>query len=208
MHARRSTSERATPGSDTINNCIAGSNLFRSILMPLESSRAADRRAAFSRRTLLRGAGAAVALPFFESLGLGRLLADETPAGARLAQTASGAPLRTAFVYFPNGAIPAHWWPERTGADFNWTRTLKPLEAHKNQLQILGQVDHHTADGGPDGGGDHARGNGTWLTGVRLKKSATDIRAGISIDQVMAKEVGHLTRFPSLELACDSTPRR
>jgi Protein of unknown function (DUF1552) len=175
--------------------------------MPLESSRAADRRAAFSRRTLLRGAGAAVALPFFDSLGLGRLLADETPATARLAQTASGAPLRTAFVYFPNGAIPAHWWPERTGTDFNWTRTLKPLEAHKNQLQILGQVDHHTADGGPDGGGDHARGNGTWLTGVRLKKSATDIRAGISIDQVIAKDVGHLTRFPSLELACDSTPR-
>ena len=57
---------------------------------------------------------------------------------------------------------------------------------------------------GPDGAGDHARGNGTFLTGVRLKKSATDIRAGVSIDQVIARQVGHLTRFPSLELACDA----
>ncbi|MBO0699688.1 MAG: DUF1552 domain-containing protein, partial [Zavarzinella sp.] len=60
---------------------------------------------------------------------------------------------------------------------------------------------------GPDGGGDHARGGGTFLTGVRLKKSATDIRAGTSIDQVIAQEVGHLTRFPSLELSCDPGTR-
>src|SRR5262249_9523356 len=65
-------------------------------------------------------------------------------------------------------------------------------------------LNHRTAEGGPDGAGDHARGTGTFLTGVRLNKSATNIRAGVSIDQVIARRIGHLTRFPSLELACDS----
>ena len=175
--------------------------------MAEERSRAAARHRAFSRRSFLRGVGACVALPVFESLGVGKLLAAESQQAAGLAQTASGSPLRTAFVYFPNGAIPAQWWPDRAGTDFNWSRTLNPLRDYKSQIQILGQIDHHSADAGPDGGGDHARGNGTWLTGVRLNKSATDIRAGISIDQVLAQGVGHLTRFPSLELACDSTPR-
>ena len=68
----------------------------------------------------------------------------------------------------------------------------------------MGGLNHRTASGGPDGAGDHARGTGTFLTGVRLRKSATDIRAGVSIDQVIAQQVGHLTRFSSLELACDS----
>jgi hypothetical protein len=174
--------------------------------MPQELSRAAARRAALNRRTFLRGVGACVALPLFESLGMDRLLAD-APAAARLARTATGMPLRTAFVYFPNGAIPANWWPARVGTDFPWSRTLRPLESHKGQVQILGELDHKTAEPGPDGAGDHARGNGTFLTGVRLKKSATDIHAGVSIDQVLARAVGHLTRFPSIELSCDSSPR-
>jgi hypothetical protein len=174
--------------------------------MPQDLSRAAARRAELSRRTFLRGVGACVALPMFESLGAGKLLAD-APAAARLASTPTGAPLRAAFVYFPNGAIPAQWWPDRVGTDFNWSRTLKPLENHKQHLQILGELEHKTAEPGPDGAGDHARGNGTFLTGVRLRKSATDIRAGVSIDQVLAREVGHLTRFPSLELTCDPALR-
>ena len=123
---------------------------------------------------------------------------------ARLAATAAGAPLRSAFVYFPNGAIPASWWPSGEGTDFQFKQTLQPLEPLKGLVQVLGGLNHRTAEGGPDGAGDHARGNGTFLTGVRLKKSATDIRAGISIDQVIARRIGHLTRFPSLELACDS----
>jgi hypothetical protein len=172
-----------------------------------ELSRAAARRAALSRRTFLQGVGACVALPLFDSLGTSRLLAADAPAAARLASTATGTPLRTAFVYFPNGAIPANWWPAGVGTDFQLSRTLKPLENHKNHLQILGELDHKTAEPGPDGAGDHARGNGTFLTGVRLRKSATDIRAGVSIDQVLAREVGHLTRFPSLELTCDPSLR-
>src|SRR6266851_2875404 len=174
--------------------------------MPAEFSPAAARRAALSRRTFLRGVGACVALPLFESVGPTRLFAAE-PAAANLASTATAAPLRTAFVYFPNGAIPSAWWPTGEGTEFQWSRTLKPLEKHKGQLQILGELEHKTAEPGPDGAGDHARGNGTFLTGVRLKKSATDIRAGVSFDQVLAKECGHLTRFPSLELSCDAAPK-
>ena len=163
---------------------------------------AAQRHAGFSRRHFLRGLGACIALPAFESLSPMRLLAAGT--AAKLATTASGAPLRTAFLYFPNGAIPSTWWPEGDVADFKLSRTLQPLEASRAQIQILGGLDHLNAAAGPDGAGDHARANGTFLTGVRMKKSATDVRAGTSIDQVIAKQVGHLTRFPSLELTCDS----
>jgi hypothetical protein len=139
-----------------------------------------------------------------ESLRLGGLFAA-APA-AKLATSSTGAPLRAAFLFFPNGAIPSAWWPTGEGADFAWSRTLKPLLKHKNHVQILGGLGHKTAEPGPDGPGDHARGNSTFLTGVRLNKSATNIRAGVSIDQALAKAYGHLTRFSSLELTCDAGP--
>lgn len=163
---------------------------------------ARQRQASFSRRSFLRGLGACIALPAFESLLPVRLFAAGAP-GSPLATTATGAPLRTAFVYFPNGAIPAAWWPNGEGKDFTFNRTLQPLAQYQQHLQVLSGLDHLNATAGMDGGGDHARANGTFLTGVRLKKSATDIRAGISIDQVIAREVGNLTRMPSLELTCD-----
>jgi hypothetical protein len=160
--------------------------------------------AGLSRRRFLRGVGACVALPLFESLYPVQLLAGDKAIGGNLASTATGAPLRTAFIFFPNGAIPSAWWPTGEGTDFKFSRTLQPLERSKEFVQILGGLDHKTAEPGPDGAGDHARGNGTFLTGVRLNKSASNVRAGISIDQVIARQVGHLTRFPSLELTCDS----
>jgi hypothetical protein len=160
-----------------------------------------NRRSGLTRRHFLHGVGAAIALPAFESFGGAKLFAAEA---ATLATTATGAPLRTAFVFFPNGAIPDAWWPQGEGNDFQWSRTLQPLESLKEFVQVLGGLDHQNAEAGPDGAGDHARGGGTFLTGVRLKKSATNIRAGISIDQVLAREVGHLTRLPSLELTCDA----
>src|SRR5581483_5464168 len=135
------------------------------------------------------------------------LLAAGSAPGAALATSATGAPLRAVFIFFPNGAIPSAWFPTGEGADFKWSRTLQPLESSRKYVQILGGLDHKTAEPGRDGPGDHARGGGTFLTGVRLKKSATDIHAGVSIDQVIAREVGHLTRFPSLELSCDSLAR-
>ena len=158
----------------------------------------------WSRRQFLRGLGACIALPAFESFAPLKVFSSPSAAGAgKLAVTASGAPLRTAFLYFPNGAIPSAWWPTGEGKQFELGASLQPLADWKNQIQVLGGLDHKNAEAGPDGGGDHARANGTFLTGVRVKKSAADVRAGISIDQVFAREIGHLTRFPSLELTCD-----
>lgn len=164
---------------------------------------------AMDRRQFLRGVGACLALPTLASLLPSRgLAASARSAGPGLGVTASGAPLRTAFVYFPNGAIPAAWWPEVVaGGAPTFARTLAPLAALQHRVQVLGGLDHANANGGEDGGGDHARGNGVFLTGVRIKKSASDLRAGVSIDQAMAQEMGHLTRLPSLELSCEATRR-
>ena len=161
----------------------------------------------FNRRRLLCGLGAAIALPALASLYPTGARAPRPLSVGSLGMTPTGAPLRTAFVYFPNGAIPSAWWPQETGPKFQLSRTLQPLEPVKGMIQVLGGLDHQTADSGPngvDGNGEHARANGTFLTGVRLKKSATDIHAGISIDQMLANEIGPLTRFASLELGCDS----
>jgi len=165
---------------------------------------AAQRHAGFTRRHFLRGLGACIALPAFESLAPSSMFAGAAAPAGKLATTATGAPLRTAFLYFPNGAIPSAWWPTGDETRFELNRTLQPLDSVRQHLQVLGGMDHVNAAPGPDGAGDHARANGTFLTGVRVKKSATDIRAGVSIDQVMARQLGHLTRLPSLELTCDA----
>jgi hypothetical protein len=163
----------------------------------------AQRQANLSRRRFLKGVGALMALPAFESLmPVSSLFAS---AGGAPIAASSGAPLRMAFVYFPNGAHQANWWPTGEGKAFELAATMKPLEKVKNMIQVLGGLDHKEATPGPDGAGDHARASGTFLTGVRVKKTAgADIKAGASIDQVAARQIGHLTRFPSLELTCDS----
>jgi hypothetical protein len=159
------------------------------------------RSTAVTRRAFIRGAGALIALPAFATRGVSRAFAADVAAKT---STITGAPLRSAFVYFPNGAIPSAWRPEGDGKDFQFKKTLQPLEPLKNMVQVMRGLDHKTAEGGPDGAGDHARGGGTFLTGVRLNKSAVTVRAGVSIDQLIARKIGHLTRFPSLELACES----
>ena len=88
----------------------------------------AQRHVSFTRRNFLRGLGACLALPAFESLSPLKLFAGETAAAGKLATTATGAPLRTAFIFFPNGAIPSAWWPEQDGTDFKLSTTLGPLE--------------------------------------------------------------------------------
>ncbi len=171
---------------------------------PHDDRLAGRRRTDLSRRNFLQGVGVALALPAFESLVSPSLLgADVSPAGA-LATTPSGAPLRMAYVYVPNGVHQGHWWPKELGKDFGLTRTLQPLEKVKQHVQVLGGLDQLNANGGLDGAGDHARASGTFLTGVRVRKTAgADIHAGVSVDQVAAQRIGHLTRFPSLELTCD-----
>jgi hypothetical protein len=160
-----------------------------------------ERRISFSRRNFLRGLGACIALPAFESLA---------PVSAIAGRAASGKvgapPVRMAVVYVPNGTIPSSWWPDgEAGGDFALSPTLQPLESVRRQIQVISGLDDVSADPGADGGGDHARAGGTFLTGVRIRKTAgSNISAGTSIDQVIARQIGHLTRLPSLELTCDA----
>lgn len=158
---------------------------------------------ALNRRRFLRNLGVCLAVPALEAFPRRVFAAD---AATRLAATtATGVPLRTAFLYFPNGAIPSAWWPTGSGAEFELNRTMEPLAKVKQHLHVLGGLNCLSANSGPDGGGDHARANGTFLTGVRIKKTnGADFRAGVSIDQVMAQQIGLLTPFRSLELSCDT----
>ncbi len=155
-----------------------------------------------NRRRFLRGMGACLALPSLEAFLPRALAASAAP--ARFATTASGAPLRMAFLYFPNGAVPGAWTASGAGADFRLENTLAPLEALKHRVQVMRGLDLENAEPGNDGAGDHARANGSFLTGVRVKKTAgSDIQAGVSIDQIAAQHIGRSTRFASLELSCD-----
>ncbi|WP_435018844.1 DUF1552 domain-containing protein [Tundrisphaera sp. TA3] len=163
-----------------------------------------DRNDLASRRRFLRGLGAAVALPALDTfLPRAATAAMAGGAGPGLGVTATGAPLRMAFLYFANGVRQDTWWPGKDGG-FSLNKTMAPLEGLKGQVQVVGGLDHLNATAGKDGGGDHARASSTFLTGVRVKKtSGADIHAGVSVDQLAARKIGHLTRFPSLELTCD-----
>jgi Protein of unknown function (DUF1552) len=158
--------------------------------------------AALSRRLFLKSVGMCVGLPLMESL----LPAPAKAAvvGPAPATTASGAPLRMAFMYFPNGARQDYWWPADAGA-FELGRTMQPLNPLRSKIKVVGGLSLHEAEPGNDGGGDHARANATFLTGARARKTdGSDIHVGVSIDQVAAKHVGSATRLPSLELSCDA----
>lgn len=155
-----------------------------------------------NRRTFLRGIGACLALPAFEAFAPRAFAAGTT--ASNIATTASGAPLRMAFVYFPNGAIQKNWIPTGSGRNFKFGDTLAPLEPLRHRVQVISGLEHLNANAGNDGAGDHARANGTFLTGVRVKKTAgSDIYAGVSIDQIAAQRIGKGTRFASLELSTD-----
>jgi hypothetical protein len=156
-----------------------------------------------SRRRFLRGLGVCVALPALESLR--PLESFTSEAAAQPARAEDRPPVRMAFIEFANGALPQFWWPTgEPGRNFELNRTMRSLEPVKNKIQIISGLDHRNATPGPDGAGDHGRAGGTFLTGVRVRKTqGADIRAGISVDQVAANQIGRLTRFPSLEITSD-----
>ncbi|MBL8241967.1 MAG: DUF1552 domain-containing protein [Bryobacterales bacterium] len=142
-----------------------------------------------NRRTLLRGLGAAIALPALDAM---------TPARA------AAAPLRMAFAYVPNGIIMEHWTPAAEGAAFELPRILAPLAPLKDRTLLLSGLAHVNGRALGDGPGDHARAAATFLTGVHPRKTAgADIKNGISADQIAAKAIGGTTRFPSLELGIE-----
>ncbi len=146
-----------------------------------------------SRRTILRGLGAAVSLPLLDAM---------VPSFA--STVPSGAPLRLAFVYVPNGIIMNQWTPASDGADFELPRILTPLAPHRGNVLVLSGLTQNTGRALGDAAGDHARASATYLTGVHPAKTAgAGIRAGISVDQVAASHVGAATKLPSLELALE-----
>jgi len=150
------------------------------------------------RRHFLRGIGAAVGLPALESV------APLMAATAAAAQTSKGDPLRMAYLYIPNGVNLEHWRPSGEGSKYRLGKSMKALEGLKNDFQIFSGFAHQHASAGPDGAGDHARSNATFLTGQRAKKtSGSDISVGVSVDQIAARAVKDQTRLSSLELTCD-----
>ncbi len=149
------------------------------------------------RRQFLRGIGACITLPSMSSMAI-------DSKGAKRGTTDTGAPLRTAYLYAPNGVIIDKWRPEGFGADFQLNQSMKPLEGFRNDLQIVKGFNQLNGSPGRDGAGDHARANATFLTGARpLRTSGANIRVGISADQLAANFLAKETRLSSLELSCE-----
>jgi hypothetical protein len=151
-----------------------------------------------SRRTILKGLGAAIALPWLESMGpLSAWADDPAPPG-------NVVPNRMAFVYVPNGVHMPDWRPTTEGALTTLPRTLEPLAEVRDSLTVLTGLTADKARPNGDGPGDHARAMAAFLTGCQPRKTdGADIRAGISVDQAAAVRIGDRTRLPSLEIGCD-----
>ena len=151
-----------------------------------------------SRRTVLRGMGAAVALPALEAmLPLKALAATSTAAASQKA-------VRMAFLFVPNGIHMPAWTPATEGTDFVLPPSLEPLAKVRDSVSVMTGLTQKNAFDLGDGAGDHARSAATWLTGVHPRKTAgADIAAGISADQVAAQHIGSQTPFSSLEIGCE-----
>jgi hypothetical protein len=145
-----------------------------------------------SRRTMLRGAGAALALPLLDSM---------VPA---MAKAAGKAPVRLAFVYHPVGMIMDQWTPATEGKGFEFTPSMKPLEPYRENISILTNLAQVQGRALGDGPGDHAREGATWLTGVHPRRSETNLLCGPSADQIAARHLGKETQLASLELSLES----
>ncbi|QDT09225.1 DUF1552 domain-containing protein [Planctomycetes bacterium K23_9] len=152
----------------------------------------------FSRRTLLRGMGTAVALPMMNVMSPTRLLAA--------AATETPVPLRMGFFYVPNGAHMPDWTPRDEGSRYQLSKTIERLKDHRDKFNVLSGLTLDGARAHGDGGGDHARSVAAFLTGAHPRKTnGADIQNGISVDQATAQQVGNATRFASLELGLETS---
>jgi hypothetical protein len=146
---------------------------------------------AISRRTALRGLGATVALPLLDAM---------VPAFSNAAAT----PVRRlGVIYHPNGVIYDQWLPTGVGKDFKLSPTLAGLQAFRDKLIVVTGLFSDEAEALGDGGGDHSRASGTYLTGVHVKKSDTAVENGISMDQIAAKAFERDTQLSSLQITSD-----
>ena len=145
------------------------------------------------RRTFLRGVGASLALPWLDAM---------VPALTALSRTA--APTRLGFVFVPNGLILKEFLPRTDGRGFDVPRILAPLAPYRDRLTIVSGLANVAGDALDASSGPHSRGSGTWLNGMRPKRTeGADIEAGITIDQYAAAALGNETPLPSLELALE-----
>lgn len=149
-----------------------------------------------TRRTMLRGLGTAMALPWLESM---------FPAKAfGAAAKAAAGPRRAAWLYVPNGVHMPDWTPAQVGVNYVLPPTLKPIAAFKDRILMASGLVCDKANANGDGPGDHARAMSAFLTGSQPRKTGgANIRLGVSIDQAIAEKVGHLTKFPSLEMGIE-----
>jgi len=155
-------------------------------------------KTAIPRRTLLRGLGATLALPLLDGM---------VPALSALGTTAAKPINRFGVVYTPNGIMMPWWTPAAEGAGFAFPSILKSLEPYRDRLLVLSGLNSRPPEGSTDGGGaPHARAATRFLTDVRPKFTmGSDLHAGTSIDQILAKELGKHTELASLELSLEST---
>ena len=142
-----------------------------------------------SRRTVLRGAGAALALPLLDAM---------IPAGTALADTAANPTPHLGFIYFPHGAVQDKWTPNGTGKIESFNEILKPLEPYKSMTTVVSNIENQ-APVGPV----HALSPGTWLNCAHPAISQ-DPHAGTTIDQIAAQHIGQDTPLPSLEVATEN----
>ena len=149
---------------------------------------------AISRRTILRGLGATVALPLLDAMIPALTAAVNTPAK----------PIRRlGVVYHPNGIIYDKWLPTGVGADFELSPTLAGLQPFRDKLIVVTGLSMDQAEALGDGGGDHSRACGGYLNGVHVRKSDTVVEAGMSMDQIAAKAFERETQLSSLQLQMD-----
>jgi hypothetical protein len=143
------------------------------------------------RRTVLRGLGAAIALPALDAMF--PALASAPKAAARLA-----------VVYVPNGIIMKDWKLATAGRDFAFTRILQPLEPFRQEITVLSGLENHAAEKGQGGG--HAKATGSFLSGATPKYTAgPDVHSGVTFDQVIAKHCAQEVRVPSLQIGCEDS---
>jgi hypothetical protein len=142
-----------------------------------------------TRRTALRGIGTTLALPLLDAM---------IPARTALAQTAAKQTPHLGFIYFPHGAVQAHWTPTGTGAIGEFGDILKPLDKYKSLTTVFSNIDNPAAVGPV-----HALSPGTWLSCTRPALSQ-DPHGGTTADQIAAQHIGQDTPMPSLEIAADN----
>ena len=147
-----------------------------------------------SRRTMLRGIGATVALPLLDAM---------VPALTAAQNTAAKPARRFGVVYHPNGVIQDKWFPKRAGMELELSPILSPLEPFRDKVVVVTGLYSDQAEALGDGGGDHSRASGTYLTGVHVKRSDTIVGNGISMDQIVAKAFERETQLGSLQLTAD-----